>query len=103
MKQPLSMLIFPHQKAKKSPFQQHAVSYNPIVGPNQLKHRLSRINKPKSYPSSNTQCPITRFFRTITQKSQYKTNTFCPLTPKPRAERPGAFLAVERMTGIEPA
>ena len=44
-----------------------------------------------------------RFFRTITQKSQYKTNTFCPLTRKPRAERPGAFLAVERMTGIEPA
>ena len=102
------MLIFPHQKAKKLPFQQHAVSYNPdlsilIVGPNQLKHRLSRTSKPKSYPSSNTQCPITRFFRTITQKSQYKTNTFCPLTPKPRAERPGAFLAVERMTGIEPA
>ena len=30
MKQPLSMLIFPHQQAEKLPFQQHAVSYNPI-------------------------------------------------------------------------
>ena len=74
---PPSIPTFPHQKAKKSPFQQHAVSYNPynpsfprdkaekspfqqhdlsilIVGPNQLKHRLSRTRKPKSHPSSNT-------------------------------------------------
>ena len=74
---------FPHQKAKKSHYQQHAVSYNPynpsfprdkaeksrsqqhdlsilIVGPNQLKYRLSRTRKPKSRTTSNTQCPITR-------------------------------------------
>ena len=81
MKQPLSMLIFPHQQAEKSPQNQHVLSILQ-VGSHHLQYR---------------------FFRTITQKSQYKTNTFCPLTPKPRAERPEAFLAVERMTGIEPA
>ena len=32
----------------------------PIVCPNQLKHRLSGTRKPKSHPSSNTQCPITQ-------------------------------------------
>ena len=80
---PPSIPTFPHQKAKKSRHQQHAVSYNPynpsfprdkaeksrsqqhdlsilIVGPNQLKYRLSRTRKPKSHATSNTQCPITR-------------------------------------------
>ena len=80
---PPSIPTFPHQKAKKSRHQQHAVSYNPynpsfprdkaeksrsqqhdlsilIVGPNQLKCRLSRTRKPKSRTTSNTQCPITR-------------------------------------------
>ena len=80
---PPSIPIFPHQKAKKSRYQQHAVSYNPynpsfprdkaeksrsqqhdlsilIVGPNQLKYRLPRTRKPKSRATSNTQCPITR-------------------------------------------
>ena len=80
---PPSIPTFPHQKAKKSRHQQHAVSYNPynpsfprdkaeksrsqqhdlsilIVGPNQLKYRLSRTRKPKSRTTSNTQCPITR-------------------------------------------
>ena len=80
---PPSIPTFPHQKAKKSRYQQHAVSYNPynpsfprdkaeksrsqqhdlsilIVGPNQLKCRLSRTRKPKSCTTSNTQCPITR-------------------------------------------
>ena len=80
---PPSIPTFPHQKAKKSRHQQHAVSYNPynpsfprdkaeksrsqqhdlsilIVGPNQLKCRLSRTRKPKSRATSNTQCPITR-------------------------------------------
>ena len=52
------MPTFPHQKAEKPPFQQHDLSIL-IVGPNQLKHRLSRTRKPKSHPSSNTQCPIT--------------------------------------------
>ena len=80
---PPSIPTFPHQKAKKSRYQQHAVSYNPynpsfprdkaeksrsqqhdlsilIVGPNQLKCRLSRTRKPKSCTTSNTQCPITQ-------------------------------------------
>ena len=80
---PPSIPTFPHQKAKKSRHQQHAVSYNPynpsfprdkaeksrsqqhdlsilIVGPNQLKCRLSLTRKPKSRATSNTQCPITR-------------------------------------------
>ena len=80
---PPSIPTFPHQKAKKSRHQQHAVSYNPynpsfprdkaeksrsqqhdlsilIVGPNQLKCRLPRTRKPKSRATSNTQCPITR-------------------------------------------
>ena len=29
--QPAKIPTFPHQKAKKSPFQQHVVSYNPIT------------------------------------------------------------------------
>ena len=80
---PPSIPTFPHQKAKKSRHQQHALSYNPynpsfprdkaekscsqqhdlsilIVGPNQLKCRLSLTRKPKSRATSNTQCPITR-------------------------------------------
>ena len=80
---PPSIPTSPHQKAKKLPFQQHAVSYNPynpsfprdkaekspsqqhdlsilIVGPNQLKYRLSRTRKPTSHATSNTQCPTTR-------------------------------------------
>ena len=55
---PTKIVTFPRNKAEKSPFQQHDLSI-PIVGPNQLKHRLSRTRKPKSHPSSNTQCPIT--------------------------------------------
>ena len=54
---PTKIPAFPHQKAKKSPFQQHAVSYNPQVGPNQQKCRLSRTRKPNNRPSSNTICP----------------------------------------------
>ena len=80
---PPSIPTFPHQKAKKSRHQQHAVSYNPynpsfprdkaeksrsqqhdlsilIVVPNQLKCRLSLTRTPKSRATSNTQCPITR-------------------------------------------
>ena len=53
MKQPPSMLFFPHQQAEKSPQNQHVLSIL-IVGPNQLKNRLSRTNKPKSHLSSNT-------------------------------------------------
>ena len=45
--------------AEKSTFQQHDLSIL-IVGPNRLKCRLSRIRKPKSHPTSNTKCPITR-------------------------------------------
>ena len=45
--------------AEKSTFQQHDLSIL-IVGPNRLKYRLSRIRKPKSHPTSNTKCPITR-------------------------------------------
>ena len=46
-------MTFPRDKAEKSPYQQHDLSIL-IVGPNQLKHRLSRTNTTKSYPSSNT-------------------------------------------------
>ena len=56
---PTKIVTFPHQKAKKLPFQQHDLSIL-IVGADQLKDRLSRTRKPKSYPSSNTQCPITQ-------------------------------------------
>ena len=45
--------------AEKSTFQQHDLSIL-IVGPNRLKYRLYRIRKPKSHPTSNTKCPITR-------------------------------------------
>ena len=55
---PPSTATFPRQQADKSLHNHHVLSIL-IVGPNQLKHRLSRINKPKSHPSSNTQCPIT--------------------------------------------
>ena len=53
MKQPTSMVIFPHQQAEKPLHNQHHLSIL-IVGLNQLKHRLSRTNTPKSHPSSNT-------------------------------------------------
>jgi len=53
MKQPTSMWLFPHQQAEKSLQNQHVLSIL-IVGLNQLKHRLSRTNTPKSHPSSNT-------------------------------------------------
>ena len=43
--------------AEKSTFQQHDLSIL-IVGPNQLKYRLSRTRKPKSHPTSNTKSPI---------------------------------------------
>ena len=56
---PTKIVTFPRDKAEKSPFQQHDLSIL-IVGPDQLKYRLSRTRKPKSQPSSNTQCPITR-------------------------------------------
>ena len=46
-------VTFARDKAEKSPFQQHDLSIL-IVGPNQLKHRLSRTRKPKSYPTNNT-------------------------------------------------
>ena len=55
---PTKIVTFPRYKAEKSPFQQHDLSIL-IVGPNQLKYRLSGTRKPKSHPSSNTQCPIT--------------------------------------------
>ena len=48
----------PHHKAEKSTFHQHILS-TLIVGPNQLKHRLSRTNTTKSQHSSNMKCPIT--------------------------------------------
>ena len=53
---PTKIPTFPHQKAKKSPFQQHDLSIL-IVGPNQLKYRLSRTRKPKSRYKTNTFCP----------------------------------------------
>ena len=50
---PTKKVTFPRNKADKSPLNQHVLPIL-IVGPNQLKHRLSRTNKPKSRPSSNT-------------------------------------------------
>ena len=40
------------QRAQTAPTRQHDHMH-------QLKYRLSRTRKPKSHPSSNTQCPIT--------------------------------------------
>ncbi|ERH29122.1 hypothetical protein HMPREF1980_01081 [Actinomyces sp. oral taxon 172 str. F0311] len=77
---PTKTPTFPRQKAKKSPFQQHEMSYNPSfphqydekslqnqhvlsynpqVGSHQLQYRLTRTNKPKSRYKTNTFCPIT--------------------------------------------
>ena len=58
MKHPLSTSTSTHHQAEKSPFRQRVLSIL-IVGPSQLKYRRSRTRKPKSHPSSNTQCPIT--------------------------------------------
>ena len=59
--QPPPTPIFPHYHAEKSPQNQHDL---PIlhVGTHHLQHRLSSTNKPTSH---------------------HKTNTLCPLTPKP--------------------
>ena len=40
---PTKKVTFPRNKAEKSPFQQHDLSIL-IVGPNQLKHRLSGLS-----------------------------------------------------------
>ena len=48
---PTKIVTFPRNKAEKSPFQQHDSSIL-IVGPNQLKHRLSRTYTPKNHPTS---------------------------------------------------
>ena len=69
---PTKKVTFPRYKAEKSPFQQHDLSIL-IVGPNQLKYRLSRTRKPKSHPSSNTQCPITRLGCDSCSIGQHKT------------------------------
>ena len=79
---PTKKVTFPRDKAEKSPFQQHDLSIL-IVGPNQLKYRLSRARKPQSHPSSNTKCPITRASRINMAKSRHTTNTFCPITLNP--------------------
>ena len=50
---PPTTATFPRRTADKSPPQQHDLS-SLIVGPNQLKHRLSRTNKPKSHHKTNT-------------------------------------------------
>ena len=55
--QPTKIVTFPRNKAKKSPQNQHVLSIL-IVGPNQLKHRLSTTTKPKSHAPSNTKYPI---------------------------------------------
>ena len=57
--QPTKTPTFPHQHAEKPPHNQHAL---PIlhVGTNQLKHRLSRTNTPKSHHTTNTLCPLTQ-------------------------------------------
>ena len=55
---PATTPTFPHQQAKKSPQNQHVLS-SLQVGLNQLKHQLSRTNKPKSHHKTNTFCPIT--------------------------------------------
>ncbi len=73
---PTKKATFPRDKAEKSPFQQHDMSIL-IVGPNQLKYRLSRTTKAKSHPSSNTQCPITPIFRATSPQPT--------TTPLPRA------------------
>ena len=75
---PTKKVTFPRDKAEKPPFQQHDLSIL-IVGPNQLKHRLSGTRKPKSHPTSNTQCPITLLSRTNTPKSYPSSNTQCPI------------------------
>ncbi len=73
---PTKKATFPRDKAEKSPFQQHDMSIL-IVGPNQLKYRLSRTTKAKSHPSNNTQCPITPIFRATSPQPT--------TTPLPRA------------------
>ena len=76
---PTKKVTFPRNKAEESPFQQHDLSIL-IVGPNQLKHRLSRTNKPKSRHKTNTCCPLTRLSRTRKPKSHPSSNTQCPIT-----------------------
>ena len=55
MKQPTSMLIFPHQHAEKSLHNQHVLSILQVDS-NHLQHRLSRTSKPKSRHKTNTFC-----------------------------------------------
>ena len=82
---PTKKVTFPRDKAEKSPFQQHDLSIL-IVGPNQLKQRLSHTNTPKSHPSSNTQCPITRA-GTGTQPYSHQSGTTKPPSPSGAGRR----------------
>ena len=82
---------FPHQQAEKSPLQQHDLSIL-IVGPNQLKHRLSRTRKPKSHPSSNTQCPITPLCPSSTLALTTSNTDFPALTSRKVATKPTRFV-----------
>ena len=55
---PPSTTTFPRQQADKPQHNHHVISIL-HVDTHRLQQRLSRINTPKSYPSSNTLCPIT--------------------------------------------
>jgi len=72
MKQPTSMLIFPHQHTNKSPHNQHV---SPIlhVGSHHLQYQLSRTIKPKSHHTTNTSGPLTQA-RTICTAAASPTN-----------------------------
>ena len=52
---PTKTPAFPHQQAENSPQNQHVLSIL-IVGPNQLKHRLSRTSKPETSYTTTTFC-----------------------------------------------
>ena len=58
MKQPPSMLFFPHQQAETSPQNQHDLSILQVDS-HHLQHQLFRTSKPKRRHKSNTFCPLT--------------------------------------------
>ena len=78
MKQPTSMLIFPHQHAEKSLHNQHVLSILQVDS-NHLQHRLSRTSKPKSRHKTNTFCPSSKLAATNfnTDFSDYRSRTWC--------------------------
>ena len=85
MKQPPSMLFFPHQQAETSPQNQHDLSILQVDS-HHLQHQLFRTSKPKRRHKTNTFCPSSKLAPTT-----FNTD-FSALTSRKVATKPTRFV-----------